>query len=96
MREGELYPHLRSARMENCEMILREWPDITAKSWNAHDPLEAVAIREYPTPAVRITIPAVDWECIMEIYRAHYHAQNQTPGVRAAWEQYKIMVSLTA
>lgn len=76
-------------------MVLREWPDLTAQTWNSSNPLEAVTIREYATPAVRVTIPRVDWEAIMEIYRAHYHAESRHPSVRAAWEQYRIMVSLT-
>jgi hypothetical protein len=95
MREGDLYPELRSAQIEPWTMIQREWPELTAANWTTQDPLAAVNIREYQTPAVRVTIPAVDWEVIMQIYRAHYHAESRHPSVRAAWEQYKIMCSLT-
>ncbi len=45
--------------------------------------------------AVQVTMPREDWEMIMEIYRAHYHAANHNPGVLDRWMEYRMMVALT-
>ena len=92
MIEGEYYPHLRHVRIEPYTVVIqqnyappRSWLDSQARYMTEQS---AVA-------GVKITMPEADWEGIMEIYQAHYHAENRNPGVRDAWEKYKIMVSLT-
>lgn len=93
MREGDLYPELQHARIEAYRVVIQrhysasgDWLDSQARYMTD----------QHSVPGVRITMPESDWEAIMEIYRAHYHAQNRNPGVRDAWEQYRVMVGLTA
>lgn len=95
LKEGDFYPELRDAKFETCTVIIRQWPEMAATNWTPGTVLDAVEIKEYPTPAVRITIPESDWIRIMEIYQSHYHSMVNNPGVNAAWEQYKMMVHLT-
>lgn len=91
MREGELYPHLRYARFEQYNIVIQENYS-TPTNWL--DEQARYQIGQRAVPGLKITIPEHDWESIMEIYRAHYHPQTNNPGVRQAWEQYKMMVAL--
>ena len=93
MREGDFYPHLRHAMIKQWTMIIREQTAPPARNWA--DSFARYAIGERHVPALEIRIPERDWEAIMEIYRAHFHAENTNPGVKQAWEQYKIMCAMT-
>lgn len=92
MREGELYPHLRHARFEPYTVVIQH-NYATPTNWL--DQQARYQVDQRAVPGLRIMIPEADWEAIMEIYRAHFHAENSNPGVTQAWEQYKIMCSLT-
>jgi hypothetical protein len=92
MIQGEYYPHLRHVRIEAYTVVIhhnypapRDWLDSQAR-YMTH---------QHTVPGVKITMPEADWEGIMEIYKSHYHAENHHPGVRDAWEKYRMMVGLT-
>jgi hypothetical protein len=92
MTEGDYYPHLRYCRTASSVMEIRSWQPM------AQHPLDQQAqfdVCSQVVPSVKIEMPEADWESIMEIYKSHFHAENQNPGVQAAWEQYKIMCGLT-
>lgn len=91
MREGDFYPHLRNVKIERYTMVTNEGFGRPIDWLN--EPA-TYAVRTRDLPAYRITIPAHDWEAIMEIYQAHFHPQVNNPGVIQAWEQYKMMVTL--
>lgn len=92
MREGDFYPHLQHARIEAYRVVIQRHYSPPG-SWQ--DQQARYMTDQHSVPGVKITMPESDWEAIMEIYRAHYHAQNRNPGVQQAWEQYQVMVSLT-
>ena len=46
-------------------------------------------------PAVKITMPEVDYDQLMEVYKSHYEPQNQHPAVRDAWDKYITLLNLT-
>ncbi len=94
MTEGDVYPHLRHARFDSTTMEMRTWaPQDLLRIQNVG--LDHYDITSVRVPAVQITLPQADWSAIMEIYSAHYHAASRHPSVQAAWEQYRMMVTLT-
>lgn len=92
MMEGDIYPELRWAKIEpyTLERAVPNYSLIWDR--NSADP---ISMQRISVPAVRVTMPAEDWERMQEIYRAHYHAEHRNPGVRDAWERYRIMVALS-
>jgi hypothetical protein len=90
--EGDYYPNLRYTQIEPYNVVIqynysapRDWLDSQARYMTD----------QRAVPGVRITMPLQDWEAIMEIYKTHFHAENTNPGVKQAWEQYKIMCAMT-
>ena len=92
MREGDYYPDLRYVRIVPHTLEIMEKLS-TPKDWL--DNQSQYMINKRTVAGLQITMPEADWEAIMEIYRAHFHAENRNPGVRDAWEQYQIMCALT-
>ena len=92
MKEGDYYPNLRYVKIEPYTIAMVE--PLAASQWWLDQPAEPYTVQSRTVPALRVTIPEADWNRIMEIYRAHFHAENRNPGVRDAWEQYQIMCAL--
>jgi len=92
MIEGEYYPHLRHVRIEPYNVVIH-YNYASPKNWL--DSQAKYMTDQQAVPGVKITMPEADWQGIMEIYQAHFHAENRNPGVRQAWEQYKIMCAMT-
>ena len=88
--QGQILPYLESATFRDAEIPV--YPR-TAPS----DPYttEEVMRRLETVPAYEITIPRDHWHAIMEIYSAHWTAQNGNPAVRERWLEYRMMVTLT-
>ena len=93
MIEGDFYPHLRHIQMETTHVDLRTWDNQTHLRLTGCE-LDRYEIHSLRVPAVQVTLPVQDWEEIMEIYRTHWHAQHHNPSVRAAWEQYRMLLAL--
>jgi hypothetical protein len=92
MIQGDYYPHLRHMQIEPSKVIVQQ-RYLPPRSWA--DSQARYMIEQQAVPGVKITMPEQDWEGIMEIYKNHFHAENSNPGVRDAWEKYRIMVTLT-
>lgn len=95
MIQGELYPELKRMQMEPCQMQVYhqrvpDWTRPNAFAEWARDDQDISTV-----PAVRITMPREDYECMLSIYTAHYHAVSQNPAVADAWHQYKMCCALT-
>jgi hypothetical protein len=93
MIEGDFYPELRYCRTASSVMEIRSWQP------PALDQLDSQAEFNVDTQAVasvKIEMPERDWEAIMEIYKSHYHAMNTNQSVHKAWQQYQILLKLTA
>ena len=46
-------------------------------------------------PGVVVTMPAEDYEAMLDILRSHYDAVSTNPAVNDAWVQYKMLQALT-
>lgn len=92
MIEGDYYPNLRHVRIEPYNVVIHY--NYSAPTEWLHSQARYMTDQQV-VPGVKITMPEADWNRIMDIYRAHFHAENSNPGVRDAWEQYQIMCALT-
>ena len=97
MMEGESYPELRNMNMNHTVLTERTEP---VPNWSLdRDDMMAewrkATVHTRQIEGVRITMPRDDWEALMSIYTAHYHAANRNPAVAEAWHQYKMLVALT-
>ena len=90
IHEGQLLPHLESARFTDQEL-----PVAPVTPPNAPYTNEEILRRSETIPAYEILIPKSDWHAIMEIYSAHWMAQSGNPAVREQWERYRMMIALT-
>lgn len=101
MKEGEQYPELRRMSLEKTRMSeTRIDPGYWERHWDEKNPRQNLRdigshVQSTEIEAVRITMPKEDFERIMSIYTAHYHAANRNPAVADAWLQYKTLVALT-
>ena len=91
---GEHYPHLHRANIQEAVHGFREFRPRTA-AWQLPDQSVVDACDVEVLPTLVIEIPATDWQAIMEIYRAHWHAQNTNEAVAQAWTQYQLLVKLS-
>lgn len=89
IKQGDFYPDLRHIRMTVKKGLMFPPLDLNNK------PTDSNEIRVDMTNICEIQIPERDWNNIMEIYRAHFHAINTHPAVRDLWHQYKMMAALT-
>jgi hypothetical protein len=93
MNEGELYPELRYVNMLPTRIRIASLPDFNLmRQGQAYD-LARHIINE--VPGLQVEIPESDWNRIMDIYHAHYHAANRNPAVQEAWQQYRMLIALT-
>ena len=96
LQPGEHYPELRNATIQTQKMELHE---MQPPNWNLpRDQMFAewrTTAQTRVVDAVRVTMPEEDWARLMSIYTAHYHAASRNPAVQEAWQQYKMLVTLT-
>lgn len=97
MREGDYYPELRNMTVSRTDLTQRMEP---MPNWSlGRDEMMAewrnARVHTTQIEGVRITMPKEDFERMMSIYQAHYHACNRNPAVADAWHQYKMLVALT-
>jgi hypothetical protein len=90
IHNGMILPHLESARFKDVEL-----PVAPPTPPNAPYTTEEIMRRSETIPAYEITIPKSEWHAIVEIYSAHWMAQNGNRAVRERWEQYRMMITLT-
>ena len=99
MKQGDVYPELRNVQMEQAQMQLRRQPPppLDSASWSHKEFMSAWRASEQieTVEAVRITMPLADFERVMSIYTAHYHAASRNPTVADAWNQYRMCCALT-
>ena len=97
--EGDMYPELRRMALEPYRMYetrldnrywQHNWGSLKDGLKDMRNHIDQVEIE-----AVRITMPKEDFERMMSIYHAHYHAAVDNPAVAEAWHQYKMLVALT-
>jgi hypothetical protein len=93
MREGDFYPELRHTRIASSVMELRSWRPL---SKNIFDEQAEYNVSTQVVPSVKIEMPEADWDAIMEIYKSHYHAMGSNESVRTAWQQYVMLLKLSA
>lgn len=97
MTQGDQYPEMRNMNVDRVTLQERVEP-IPNWSLGATEMMaewRAATVRVRAIEGVRITMPVEDFEAMMAIYRAHYHAMDRNPAVAAAWSQYKMLVALT-
>ena len=56
---------------------------------------EKLTMTTLDLPGVVVTMPAEDYEEMIDVLRSHYRAISTNPAVRDAWYQYKMLLSLT-
>jgi len=97
MTEGQSYPELRRMHLEPHKLQI---PKTQVPNWSLSG---QERIREWSqrtveydiVDAVKILMPKEDFERMMSIYTAHYHAASRNPAVAEAWHQYRMLVALT-
>ena len=90
LHEGQILPHLESAVFRETEIPVYPMTPPSAPYTN-----EEILRRSETVPAYQVTIPKSDWHAIMQIYSAHWMAQNGNAAVRERWLEYRMMVNLT-
>ena len=95
LRIGEHYPHLRRANVHSGVNGYREYQPTYRSVWQLRDQTAIEACDVEVLPTLVIEIPVADWDGIMEIYLAHWHAQNQNPAVQQAWKEYQLLAKLS-
>ena len=97
MREGEHYPELRNMTMTRTELTERvePMPNWSLSRAEMMQEWRNATVHTRTIEGVKIVMPREDFERMMSIYRAHYHAANHNPAVADAWHQYRMLVALT-
>lgn len=101
MLEGQMYPELRRMSLERATLSsTRIDPGYWERHWDEKNPKQSLReigshVQSVEIEAVRITMPREDFERMMSIYTAHYHAANRNPAVVETWNQYRTLVALT-
>jgi hypothetical protein len=93
MIEGDFYPELRHTRIASSVMELRAWRPV---SKNIFDEQAEYDVDNQVVASVKIEMPEADWQAIMEIYKSHYHAMSSNQSVQSAWQQYQMLLKLSA
>jgi hypothetical protein len=98
MREGDRYPELRNMNVDRTTLQERiePMPDWSLDRDQMMERWRSATVRVREIEGVRITMPRDDFEALMSIYQAHYHACSRNPAVAEAWHQYKMLAALTA
>lgn len=96
MKEGDEYPHLKLAKIHRgVNPIMIRQPSTV--NWSVvTDQTHTIAVHDVERlQTVVVELPERDWDGIMEIYRAHYHAGQRNAAVLHAWAQYQLLMRLT-
>jgi len=56
---------------------------------------ETLTMTTRDLPGVTVTMPEEDFDAMLEVLHAHYHAQSTNPAVNDAWLKYRMLVSIT-
>lgn len=46
-------------------------------------------------PGVQLTMPAQDFEHVVDVLQAHHHAVSTCAAVQDAWNQYRMLLAMT-
>jgi hypothetical protein len=56
---------------------------------------ETLTMTTQDLPGVVITMPAEDFDTMLNILHAHHHAQSTNAAVNDAWLKYRMLIAMT-
>lgn len=56
---------------------------------------ETLTMTTQDLAGVVVTMPVEDFEAMLDVLHAHYHAQSTNPAVNDAWLKYRMLIAMT-